>query len=145
MSMIDFSPYQAQKDARKDQYGATTARNAYSRFLAQTRGNRNLADMQTAQEKQTPSFVSSFRQRGVAGPGIQSGIFTKGLQDYANQQFTDMSRAQQDLSNELQGFDLTDMQNAADYKTGIADIDAAKQREIAQTAATLKSFQPFMS
>lgn len=145
MSNIDLSPYQAQKDARKAQYGATTARNAYSRFLSQTRGNRNLFDMQNAQEKQTPSFVSSFRQRGVAGPGVQSGIFTKGLQDYANQQFTDMSRAQQDLANEMYGFDLTDQQSLADYESGNADLEAEKQREIAQAAATLNSFKPFMS
>ena len=145
MSMIDNSPYQTQKDARKAQYGAATARNAYSRFLGQTRGTRNLADMQKAQEKQAPAYVSSFRQRGIAGPGIQSGIFTKGLQDYANQQFTDMSREQQDLKNELYGYDLTERQNAADYGSSIADIEAEKNREIAQVAATLKSYQPFMS
>jgi len=145
MSMIDNSPYQTQKDARKAQYGAATARNAYSRFLGQTRGTRNLADMQKAQEKQAPAYVSSFRQRGIAGPGIQSGIFTKGLQDYANQQFTDMSREQQDLNNELYGYDLTERQNAADYGSSIADIEAEKNREIAQVAATLKSYQPFMS
>ena len=145
MSMIDNSPYQTQKDARKAQYGAATARNAYSRFLGQTRGTRNLADMQKAQEKQAPAFVSSFRQRGIAGPGIQSGIFTKGLQDYASQQFTDMSRAQQDLSNDLYGFDLTDRETDADYRGDIADIDAEKNREIAQVAATLNSFKPFMS
>ena len=145
MSNIDLSPYQKQKDARKAQYGAATARNAYSRFLGQTRGTRNLADMQKAQEKQTPAFVSSFRQRGIAGPGVRSGIFTKGLQDYANQQFTDMSRAQQDLNNQMYGFDLTDRQTFADYESGNADLEAEKQREIAQVAATLNSFKPFMS
>lgn len=145
MSNIDLSPYQKQKDARKAQYGAATARNAYSRFLGQTRGTRNLADMQKAQEKQTPAFVSSFRQRGIAGPGVRSGIFTKGLQDYANQQFTNMSRAQQDLSNELYGYDLTERQTAADYGSSIADIEAEKNREIAQVAATLNSYKPFMS
>lgn len=145
MSNIDLSPYQQQKDARKAQYGAATARNAYSRFLGQTRGTRNLADMQKEQEKQTPAFVSSFRQRGIAGPGVRSGIFTKGLQDYANQQFTDMSRAQQDLSTDMYGFDLNDRQNAADYGGDIADIDTEKNREIAQVAATLNSFKPFMS
>jgi hypothetical protein len=145
MSMIDNSPYQTQKDARKAQYGAATARNAYSRFLGQTRGTRRLADMQTAQEKQAPNFISSFTRRGIAGPGIQSGIFTKGLQDYANQQFTNMSRAQQDLNNELYGYDLTDRQTDADYRGDVADIDAEKNREIAQVAATLNSFKPFMS
>lgn len=145
MSMIDNSPYQTQKDARKAQYGAATARNAYSRFLSQTRGTRNLADMQKAQEKQTPAFVSSFRQRGIAGPGVRSGIFTKGLQDYASQQFTDMSRAQQDLGTDMYGFDLTDRQTDADYRGDVADIDAEKNREIAQVAATLNSFKPFMS
>jgi hypothetical protein len=56
-----------------------------------------------------------------------------------------MSRAQQDLSNELYGYDLADRQNAADYGDSIADIEAEKNREIAQVAATLNSYKPFMS
>ena len=145
MSMVDTSGYQEQKDRRKDQYGANQARNSYARFLSQTRGTRNLADMQTGYEKQTPGLISSFTQRGLAGPGVQSGVFTRGLQDFAAKQFTDMSRAQEDLSNEMQGYDIQDAESLADYNYSLADIDAAKRREIAQAAATLNSYKPFMS
>jgi hypothetical protein len=144
MSIIDFSPYEAQRRAYGQQYGATSARNAYARFLAQQRGTRNIAELQRNYEMQQPNVVSSFTQRGLAGPGVQSGVFQKGLQEFARKQYQDVFGAQQDLADQVQGFDLEERQAAADYQSQLADLEMKKQREISQAAATLNSFKPFL-
>jgi hypothetical protein len=143
MSMIDYSPYEARKSAQTERYGASQARNAYARTLSQTRGQRKIAEMQTGFEKQTPNLIASYTQRGLAGPGVKSGVFTKGLQDFAERQFKDISGAQSDLAEELQGYDLQGRQDFADYQTSLVDIEAEKAREIRNAAATLNSYKPF--
>lgn len=144
MSMIDFSPYEAQRRAYGQQYGATQARSAYARFLAQQRGTRQIADLQRGFERQAPDVVSGFVRRGMAAPNISSGVFQKGLQDFARKQYQDVFNAQQDLADQLQGFDIEERQAAADYQSQLADLEMKKQREIAQAAATLNSFKPFL-
>ena len=144
MSIVDFSPYEAQRRAYTQQYGATSARNAYARFLAQHRGTRNVADLQRNYEQQAPNVVSGFVRRGLAGPNISSGVFQKGLQEFARKQYQDVFNAQQDLADQMQGFDLEERQAQADYESQLADLEMKKQREISQTAATLNSFKPFL-
>lgn len=144
MSMIDFSPFEAQRRSYAEQYGAQTAKSAYARFLAQQRGTRNIAELQRSYEQQAPNVVSGFVRRGLAGPNVRSGIFQRGLQDFARKQYQDVFGAQQDLAEQLQGFDLEERQLSADYQRGLADLEAQKQRQISQTAATLNSFKPFL-
>lgn len=144
MSMIDFSPFEAQRRSYGEQYGASKARNAYARFLAQQRGTRNIADLQRQYETEQPNVVASFTKRGLAGPGVQSGVFQRGLQDFARKQYQDVFGAQQDLAEQLQGFDLEERQLGADYQRGLADLEADKQRQISRAAATLNSFKPFL-
>jgi len=144
MSMIDISPYENRRRSYTEQYGAGQARSAYARFLAQQRGTRNVAKLQRDYEQQAPNVVGSFVRRGLAGPNVRSGIFQRGLQDFARRQYEDVSGAQQSLADELQGFDLEERQAQADYQSRLADLEAEKQREIARAASTLNSFKPFL-
>ena len=144
MSMIDFSPYEAQRRAAGEQYGSTSARNAYAQFLSRQRGNRNLSLMKEQYQKRVPGFISSYTQRGLAGPGVQSGIYQQGLQDFAVQ----AQRDQQDLQDQLNqqqtmsGLEQADLE--AGYRSALADIEAAKAREIRNAASTISSFKPFI-
>lgn len=144
MSIVDFSAYEGQRRAYGQQYGATQARNAYARFLAQQRGTRNITDLQRGYEQQAPNVVSGFVRRGLAGPNVRSGVFQKGLQEFARKQYQDVFNAQQDLADQMQGFDVEERQATADYQSQLADLEMKKQREIAQAAATLNSFKPFL-
>ncbi len=45
MSNVDFFNYEGQKAAAKESYDASTAKNAYARFLAQQRGARRKFDL----------------------------------------------------------------------------------------------------
>jgi hypothetical protein len=144
VSIIDFSPYEAARRSYTEQYGASTAKSAYARFLAQQRGTRNVANIQRQYEQQAPNVVSGFIRRGLAGPNVRTGVFQKGLQEFARKQYEDVFGAQQDLADQIQGFDLEERQAAANYQAQLADLEMKKQREIAQAAATLNSFKPFM-
>lgn len=144
MSMIDLSPFEGQRRAFTEQYGAQTAKNAYARFLAQQRGTRNVANLQRSYEQQAPGVVSGFVRRGMVSPNVRSGVFQKGLQDFARKQYEDVFGAQQDLADQMQGFDLEERQLSADYNRQLADLETQKQRQIANAAAMLNSFKPFL-
>lgn len=144
MSMIDLSPFEAQRRAFTEQYGAQTARNAYARFLAQQRGTRNVTNVQRQYERQAPDVVGSFVRRGMVAPNIRSGVFQSGLQDFARKQYEDVFGAQQSMADELQGFDLEERVAQAEYQSKLADLETQKQREIARAASTLNSFKPFL-
>lgn len=141
---FDYLGYNKGKRAATSGYGASSAKNAYAQFLSQQRGTRNKFDIEQGYEKQAPRVVSSFTQRGLAGPGVQSGVYNKGLQDFATQNLTDLNRLSEDQTAEQQGFDLDQRSATADYNDQIAALEAAKASQIANTAATLAAFKPFI-
>jgi hypothetical protein len=144
MSNIDYTGFTQRKRAAGSQYGSKTAQNAYARFLSQQRGSRKKFDLQQQYEKQAPKVVGGYTQRGVAGPGVQSGIFQKGMNEFASQNLNDINDLNTQLASEQDQFGLLDKQNLADYQDQLAAIEAEKQQQIANTAATLQAFKPFL-
>lgn len=144
MSMIDFSPYEAQRRATGQQFGATSARNAYAQFLSKTRGNRNLALMREQYAKQAPNVIGSFVRRGMVAPNVKSGVYESGLQDFARQAQRDQQDLQEQLDQQqmMSGLEQADLE--AGYRSALADIEAQKAREIRDAASTLSSFKPFL-
>jgi hypothetical protein len=141
---FDYLSYNRGKRSATSQYGASAAKNAYAQFLSQQRGSRKKFDIESQYEKQAPKVVSSFTQRGLAGPGVKSGVYSRGLQDFATQNLTDLNRLSEDQTAEGQGFDLEQKNIKADYDDQIAALEAAKASQIADTAATLAAFKPFL-
>ena len=144
MSNIDYTGFTQRQRAAGSQYGSKTAQNAYARFLSQQRGSRKKFDLQQNYEKQAPKVVGGYTQRGVAGPGVQSGIFQKGMNDFATQNLNDINDLNTELASEQDQFNLFDRQNQAEYQDQLAAIEAEKQQRIAGTAATLQAFKPFL-
>ena len=144
MSNIDYTGFTQRQRAAGSQYGSKTAQNAYARFLSQQRGSRKKFDLQQQYEKQAPKVVGGYTQRGVAGPGVRSGIFQKGMNEFAGQNLNDINDLNTQLASEMDQFGLTDKQNFADYQDQLAAIEAEKQQQIANTAATLQAFKPFL-
>jgi len=141
---IDFSPYRRAERALGDQYGASASRNAYSQFLARTRGNRQIADLGESYKRQFPGFVSSYQQRGLAGPGVNSGVYQKALSDLARKQFTDVNTLQQGMNQELQQLNMQQRDLQAQYQAQLAELKLKKAQDIAAQAAMLNSFKPFV-
>lgn len=144
MSNIDYTAFTQRKRAAGNQYGSKTASNAYARFLSQQRGSRQKFDLQQNYEKQAPKVIGEYTKRGVAGPGVSSGIFQKGMNDFAGQNLRDTNDLNTQMSGDLDQFNLLDSQNKAEYEDQLASIEAEKQQQIASTAATLQAFKPFL-
>lgn len=144
MAGFDYTGYNQRKRAALGSYGAKTAQNAYAQFLSQQRGSRKKFDIQQQYEKQTPKVVGAYTRRGLAGPGVQSGVYERGLQDFASQNLTDLNDAQLAMDNQAAQSRLDDAQARADYDAEIAQLEAEKQASIAQAAATLAAFKPFL-
>jgi hypothetical protein len=144
MSDFDFMGYGQRKRAALNQFGAKGASATYANFLAQQRGARQKFKIQEQYEKDAPRTVSRFSQRGLAGPGVRSGVFNRGMTDLAKKNFDDLSDVQFDMDDADNQFKLQQSQNQADYDAQIADLEAQKQGQIAQAAATLNAFKPFL-
>lgn len=141
---FDYLGYNSGTRKATSKYGASTAMTAYAKMLSKNRGSRAKFDLDQKYEKQAPKVVSSFAQRGLAGPGVQSGVYGRGMQDFANQQLTDTQRISEDETIENQRIDLDQASATADYNDQIAELEAAKAAQIANTAATLSAFKPFI-
>lgn len=144
MASFDLTSYGQKLSSLGSQYGAKAAQNAYAQFLSQQRGARKKFDFQQQYNKQAPRVVSGFAKRGLAGPGVSSGVYGKGMQDYASQidtAWNDLNLANADELNRLRMSDIT---GSADYNAAWANEEFKKAQNIADTAATLTAFKPFL-
>lgn len=143
-SNFDYLGYGKRKRAAGNQYGAKAAQSAYSQFLSQQRGNRKVFDINKQFEQAAPGVVGSFTKRGLAGPGVQSGIYSKGLTDFANQKTESINNSQMDTAGEIQQSKLGDAYDQAAYQSELEALDFEKQSNIANTAASLTAWKPFL-
>jgi len=141
---IDIAGYGQARRGLGDQYAASAARNAYSQFLARTRGRRQIADVGQQYKQRFPSFVSAFQQRGLSGPGVSSGIYQKALSDMAKQQFKDVNDIRQGMNQELQQLGLAGKELQSQYEAQLNELEMRKAQDIAQQAAMLNAFKPFI-
>jgi len=143
-SNFDYLGYGKRKRAAGNQYGAKAAQSAYSQFLSQQRGDRKVFDINKQFEQAAPGVVGSFTKRGLAGPGVQSGIYSKGLTDFANQKTEDINASQLGTAGDIQQSKLGDAQTYADYQAQLAQLEFEKNSNIANTAASLTAWKPFL-
>lgn len=144
MSEFDYTGYNQRRRAALNQFGSRSASAAYANFLSQQRGGRQQFDIRRQYEKDAPRAVSGFTRRGLAGPGVRSGVFGRGMTELAQKNFEDLANVQSGMDREQQEFELGQRQLRADYDSEIAALEAEKQAQIAQAAATLSAFRPFL-
>lgn len=139
----DTGAYQRAADTLGYQYTGSQATNAYSRFLSQQRGERGLGDMTNTFNRQLPNAYASYNKRGLGGPGIRSGTQQRGMGNYVGDYARDYGRAQQDLAQSLQQYDLAGLQGTADYQNSLANLELQKQQEIANAALGIQMLRPY--
>ena len=137
----DPSSYESRRRAYTQAYGAQGAMDAYSRFLSQQRGARQRGEMQRQYEQATPRVVSAYSRRGLLGPNVQSGIFQRGLQEFARQRARQMSEFEQGQTEEERMYQLQEAQRLEAFRQQLADLEAEKARQIAEDAAALFQFR----
>ena len=133
----NYGGYQRQKADVQHKYSQDATTNAYGRFISQQRGTRNLGDNQRRYKREMPRQTAQFGQRGLSAGGVNSGVMNESMNrfvgDYARQQ----GRATQDLSGELQQYDLRQAGMDNWRQRQMASIEAEKQNAIANDAAQL--------
>jgi hypothetical protein len=134
----DSGSYERQKSAVEYDYGNNMATNAYGRFLGQQRGQRTLGDMSTNFGRAYPKYRAQFGQRGLAGPGVHSGVQHQAMTNYLGDYARDYGRAQQDITQADQQFGLNEQRLGAFRQQSLTDIEAAKANSIANDAQALE-------
>ena len=141
--MAVFSPYDAgnyerqKRDVEYD-YGNQVATNAYGRFLSQQRGERGLGDMTRNFQQGYAPYKAQFGQRGLAGPGVNSGVQQQAMGNYVGDYARNYGWGQQDLTQQLQQYDQQRMGFDAFRQQSLADIEAQKAQQIANDAQALE-------
>jgi hypothetical protein len=137
----DYGGYERQKADVNYNYGTQSVQNAYGRFISQQRGSRSLGDLSRNFGRQMPSYKANFAQRGLAGGGIKSGAYKNSMNRFVGDYSRDYLRGQQDMTQELQGYDLNQANLDEWRQQSLAGIEAQKAREIADTAASLEAIR----
>lgn len=143
-SNFDYLSYGQRKRTAASQYGASAAKSAYSQFLAQQRGSRKAFDINKQFEDAAPKLVGGYTQRGLAGPGVQSGIYSKGLTDFANQKTDAINDSRLGTARDIQQMKLEDAGNLDAYNAEFNQLEFEKNSNIANTAASLTAWKPFL-
>ena len=141
---VDTSVYERQRRTTEDQYVANQATNEYSRFLSQQRGQRQIGDYARQFSRSWPRFTAGWGQRGMAGGGVQSGAYQRAMQNYVGDYGRQRSQYMQDYADEQRGFDLAAARYQTERDRTLADIEAAKQMEIARAAVNIRELQPII-
>jgi len=142
---FDPAIYEAARRSLFDQYAQEAALNAYQRYLAETRGQRPILQLEEAAFGRTaggglgqvPKLTSSYARRGLQTQGVRSGIYKQALENYAKQRERQLGYAREDLSSALRGYDLGSAQAQQRFESGLSDVERSKSRQIAEDAAAL--------
>jgi hypothetical protein len=142
---IDPSIFEAARRSLFNQYAQEAALNAYQRYLAETRGQRPITQLEeaafgrtaTGRMGEVPRLTSSYARRGLTGMGVRSGVYKQALENYARQRERQLGYAREDLAGALRGYDLAGTQAQQRLETGLADIESQKARQISEDAAAL--------
>lgn len=143
-SNFNYLEYGQRKRKATSQYGASAAKSAYSQFLAQQRGNRKTFDINKQFEDAAPKLVGGYTKRGLAGPGVQSGIYSRGLTDFANQKTDAINTNEMGTAQDIQQMRLEDAGNLDAYNAEFNQAEFDKISNIANTAASLTAWKPFL-
>lgn len=129
--------YEARRRGYTQQYGATGAMNAYANFLSQQRGTRDRTNMIDQYNKAQPQITSAYARRGLVGPNVKSGIFARGLQDFAKQRAQGLQQFDQGQLESQRGYDLSEAQRLEAFRNQLADMELEKAQTIADAARQL--------
>ena len=141
----DPSLFEQQRRNLLGNFAQQSALNAYQRYLAETRGQRPILNLEEAAFSRTPTgglgevpkLTSSYARRGLTGKGMKSGIYNEALSSYAKNRARQLGYAREDQAGALRGYDIQKTGYESDLSTGMQDLEANKARQIAADAQAL--------
>jgi hypothetical protein len=145
MATFDPALYEAARRNILNQFAQQSALNAYQRYLAQTRGQRPITQLEerafggttAGALGEVPRLTSRFARSGLQTQGVRSGIYKQALQNFAKQRERELGYAREDLASGLRGYDLTGTGYQQQLETGMTDLESQKARQMAEDARQL--------
>ena len=131
---FDPSIYEARRRALEQQYAPQAAMARYSRENVVQDTGRSLRDLAQSYDKQLQPYQATFGRRGVVSPNVRSGIYIKGLMEFAKQRMPSESDLQKSMLQQLGQYDLQEKQALDAIRGGGMDLEAEKLRQIAEDA-----------
>lgn len=113
--------------------------NQQAAFLGQQRGQRNIADIKRQYQEGYDPLVSSYANRGLIAPDVQSGIARSGLEKYAESLQRDLGAETQNMQDNLNQIAMTEASQQGDIEDFLAELRLQKQKDILDSAMALKS------
>lgn len=138
---VDESYYEQKRRATNYNYSQQAATNALGRFVSQQRGDRGIQDYTQQYKRGAPSYTAGYAKRGLAGSGVQSGVYGRAMQNYTADYGQGLNRMYADQQTEANQYDLNTANYGAQRDQALADIELDKQREIANAAAYLSALK----
>jgi hypothetical protein len=129
--------YEARRRGYTQQYGTTGAMNAYANFLSQQRFNRDRQNLNEQYDTAAPQVVSGYSRRNLVGPNVRSGLFAKGVQDFAKKRARTMSDFNQGQEESQRSYDLGEASRLEAFKNQLLDMESEKANSIANAAREL--------
>jgi hypothetical protein len=139
---IDTSVYESQRRNINEDYAAKSATNAYSRFLSQQRGDRQIADYSRDFQRGLPKLTAAYGRRGLAGGGVKTGVYGQAMQRYTGDYQQNLARQYADTAGEARQYDLSQAQLASARDRALSDMETDKAKEIANAASYLSALKP---
>lgn len=136
--------YEAQRRDIENQYTQGAATNAYGRFLSQQRGQRGLSDLTSNFQRTYAPQRAAWNARGLGGGGITSGSQQQAMRNFVGNYYQDFGRAQQDLTGQLQQYDLGQSQLDSWRENELANLQLRQAQEIAQAAQNLEALRAYL-
>lgn len=144
MANINLPSYRTARQSARSNYAAIAAMQNLARSYAQQRGSRDLWNLGQKYEVAVPRTIAAYSQRNLAGPNISSGVYSRGLQNLASNQAAEQYNIQSSLAEQMQKIQARQDQAYRNMQDKLANIDLKKARDIANQAASLRSFKPFL-
>ena len=129
--------YEARRRGYTQQYAATGAMNAYAQFLSKQRGSSSRRNMMEEYDRAQPQITAGYARRGLQGPNVKSGIFARGLQDFAKQRARGLQEFDQGQQESNRAYDLSEAQRLESFRNQLADMESEKAQTIADAARQL--------
>lgn len=143
MAVPDTGYYEASRRSVNDQYGTDSTMNAYGRFLSQQRGSRSLGDTTQNFKRGYAPMRSQYGQRGLSGGGLRSGAMQGAMQRYVGDYYQNYGRQAQDVTQDLQGYDLNQARLNSWRTSSMADLDLQQAQEIARAAENIEALKQY--
>jgi hypothetical protein len=142
---LDTSQFERGRRDVNTQWGAGQAANDFARTQSQQRFSRSSFDFKQNFGRQQAGFMSGQARRGLTGGGVVSGGFQQALQNRVGDYTTQVGRMNSDFGDETRRFDMEANNMDTWRNNALADIQAAKTKDISMTALNLQALKPLFS